>query len=243
MPKYLYLALDLTAVLIPILFSFYPRKNFAATWRSWVPAILLPALLFVFWDIWFTQVRVWGFNETYLTGMAIASLPVEEILFFLCIPYACLFTYVAVNYFRETEPLPDNGNRVTWILVFGLLVTGIAHYDRWYTAVTFIALALYLGFLALVVKARYLGRFYFSYLFILVPFFLINGILTGSWIERPVVWYDDEENLGLRMGTIPVEDTFYGMLLILMNVSIYEYLLPSSFTTKEDPAERHPSSR
>jgi lycopene cyclase domain-containing protein len=85
-------------------------------------------------------------------------------------------------------------------------------------------LAIYLLFLHYRVKPDYLGRFYFAYLFILIPFFIVNGILTGSFIDEQVVWYNDAENLGLRMGTIPVEDTFYGMLLILMNVTLLETL-------------------
>lgn len=228
MQKFLYLSLDLGSVLVPLLFSFYSKKHFASTWRAWLPAIVLPAIVFIVWDEWFTAMRVWGFNVTYLTGIQFGHLPLEEILFFICIPYACLFTYVAVNYLKKEEPLPDSGTRVTWILIVGLLAMGIKNYDRWYTAVTFLGLSAFLLFLILVVKPRFLGRFYFSYLFILIPFFLVNGVLTGSWIESPVVWYNDEENLGIRMGTIPFEDTFYGMLLILMNVTIYEALLSRS---------------
>jgi lycopene cyclase domain-containing protein len=107
----------------------------------------------------------------------------------------------------------------------GLLVTiGALNYSNWYTAVTFFSLALFLSVLHYGLNVNYLGRFYAAYLFILIPFFLINGILTGSFIEEQVVWYNDAENMGLRMGTIPFEDTFYGMLLILMNVSILEWL-------------------
>ena len=189
-----------------------------------MPAIGIPALIFITWDNWFTGMGVWGFNQRYITGLYIAHLPIEEVLFFICIPYACLFTYEAVNYYKKSDPLPDNGNRITWILIVGLLAVGIKNYDRWYPSVTFLATAVFLIFLTLIVRPAYLGRFYFAYLFILIPFFIINGILTGTGLPEPVVWYNDAENLGIRMFTIPFEDTFYGMLLILMNVSIFEYL-------------------
>ena len=60
--------------------------------------------------------------------------------------------------------------------------------------------------------------FLLAYLIILIPFLLVNGLLTAI----PVVLYNDSENLGIRLYTIPVEDIFYGMLLIMMNVVGYE---------------------
>lgn len=69
-----------------------------------------------------------------------------------------------------------------------------------------------------------MGRFYFAYLFVLIPFFIVNGILTGSFIDEPIVWYNNEENLNIRLGTIPVEDAFYGLLLILNSIVIAEML-------------------
>ena len=60
------------------------------------------------------------------------------------------------------------------------------------------------------------------YLFLLIPFFIVNGILTGTGLEAPIVWYNNQENLGVRLLTIPIEDAFYGFELILLNVFFYE---------------------
>ena len=71
---------------------------------------------------------------------------------------------------------------------------------------------------------KLLQHFFLTFLFILIPFFLVNGILTGSWIENQVVWYNNTENLGLRMGTIPVEDSIYAYSMILLNLFLFELL-------------------
>ena len=69
-----------------------------------------------------------------------------------------------------------------------------------------------------------MGKFYFAFGILLVPFLIVNGILTGSFIDEEVVRYNDQENVGLRLGTIPLEDVFYGMLLMVMPIAIWEWL-------------------
>jgi lycopene cyclase domain-containing protein len=175
------------------------------------------------WDEWFTQMGVWGFNPRYLTGSYLFSLPIEEILFFICIPYACVFTYEAVNYLISWRMSKKHQDLITDILAGALFLVGVIYFNQWYTSVTFILASIFLNLHRWVWKSDYLGKFYLAFVFILIPFFIVNGILTGTGIEDQVVWYNDAENLGIRMGTIPVEDTFYGMLLLLMNVSLFEY--------------------
>lgn len=182
----------------------------------------ISAILFIAWDMAFTHLGVWGFNPQYVTGLHIYNLPIEEILFFLCIPYACVFVYEAVGYFLKTDWIEPYAPLISIFLVMFLFMLGLLNSGRWYTGVTFIACSISIALIQWKWKAPFMGRFYVAFAFILIPFFLVNGILTGSFIDAPVVWYKESEMLGVRMGTIPVEDTFYGMMLILMNIAIFE---------------------
>ena len=221
--RFLYLALDLGAISFPLAFSFYPKAPYYKKWKHLWPAILVPALIFLVWDGLFTRMGVWGFNPRYLTGVYLFNLPIEEVLFFIVVPYSSVFIYEAVVYFLGKGGWELAGRMTALFLIFFLGTLGLLNTGKWYTSVTFLSLTFFLILLLYRLKSDFLGKFFFSYLFVLIPFFLMNGVLTGSGLPEPVVWYNDEENLGLRMATIPVEDTFYGMLLILMNVTMFEY--------------------
>jgi lycopene cyclase domain-containing protein len=223
-PKYLYLSINLLSIAFPLLFSFYSKANFSRKWRYLWPAILIPGIVFVIWDEFFTRLGVWGFNEAYLTGIYIGNLPLEEVLFFICIPYACVFTYEALKYLIPRDYIGSAHKTISVILIVPCVLLGVVHIDKWYTSTTLLSLAIFLVALHFMKWDSFMGRFYFTYLFLLIPFFVVNGILTGSGIDEPVVWYDNAENLGWRIATIPVEDLFYGMILIAMNVSIFERL-------------------
>lgn len=222
--KHLYLSINLLSFIVPFIFSFYPKANFSRKWKYVLPAIAITAIVFVAWDALFTDLGVWGFNPRYISGVALLGLPIEEILFFFCIPYACLFTYFALNHLIGKDHLFAHQELITSLLIVILLVFGSYFLDKLYTGVTFLLTGLFLALVLLKLRVRFMGRFYFAFVVLIVPFFIVNGLLTGSFIKEPVVWYNNDENMGLRLGTIPLEDIVYALLMILLPITIWEKL-------------------
>jgi lycopene cyclase domain-containing protein len=104
-----------------------------------------------------------------------------------------------------------------------LFITGLISYQKYYTSWALTLCSLFIATLYIFKKCfKYFdaGFFLTAYAIILIPFLLVNGFLTAL----PVVEYNNAENLGIRIYTIPVEDVFYGMLLVLMNVVLFEKL-------------------
>jgi lycopene cyclase domain-containing protein len=149
---------------------------------------------------------------------------VEEWLFFIAIPYACLFTYHSLNYLVKKDYIGKYADQITLVLAIFLLIIGLLNTSRLYTSVTYISTGSFLLFHRFVLRVSYMGRFYLMYFVTLIPFFIVNGLLTGSFIPEEVVYYDNAQNLGIRLGTIPVEDMVYGLLMLLMNVTWFEFL-------------------
>lgn len=222
-----YAWVDLGAFTIPFLASFHPRIRFAARWRAILPALLGMMLVFIPWDMRFTHAGVWGFAREHVFGVQLGGLPLEEWAFFLFIPYACLFSYHCTVVLGPR--ITDHARWASWTgaaLAIALIVVSAIHHEKSYTFTALTGCATWLLFAVFVQRPAWLARFLIVYALMLLPFLVVNGILTGTGLERPVVWYNDKENLGLRMLSIPVEDVFYGMLMTGLVTTLYEALLP-----------------
>ena len=89
----IYLWLNIGTVLFPFILSFDKKVAFYKNYKYLFPAALITGTFFLIWDQWFTDMNVWGFNSLHLTGYFIGDIPIEEVLFFITVPYACLFIY------------------------------------------------------------------------------------------------------------------------------------------------------
>lgn len=219
---YLYLLLNLGSISIPFMYSFNKKMNFIKQWKSVFLAIILVAIFFIVWDVIFTKHGIWGFNEDYHLPYKIAGLPIDEMLFFICIPYASIFIHYSLEYFKPTFLLSDKVVKgITYFLLIITAVTLFFNLDKWYTSVNY-SLLIFTLLVALFLAKNILKRFYISFIIILIPFFIVNGILTGSFIPEPVVWYNDSENLGIRLVTIPIEDAGYAFTMLFWVVFLNE---------------------
>ena len=221
--KNLYLLLNIGTILIPFLASFHPRLKFYKKWKSLLISIILTNLVFIPWDVYFTKISVWGFNSNYYFGYSIFGLPVEELLFFICIPYACVFMhYSLLELYPKFTFTRVIGKRITVLILSTFFLMLLFNYDKWYPLINY-SIAIVLLFFVYFNNKILLYRYYKTFIVMLIPFFIVNGVLTGTGIVDEVVWYNNFENMGIRLFTIPVEDITYAFTLILSNLYIVDY--------------------
>jgi lycopene cyclase domain-containing protein len=183
------------------------------------------ALVYIIFDVNFTNRGIWGFNPEYLSGIYLFSLPLEEILFFVVIPYASIFLHESIReYFPKLEIPKSINMALTIALIVLCVLIAVFNIDKSYTFYISLKLAVAL-LLALLLSSRIPRSFFITFIVILIPFLIVNGILTGSYINGEVVWYNNNENLGLRVFTIPVEDFAYAFSMILYNFLLIEQLI------------------
>jgi len=214
-----YLLINFLTVLFPVILSFDKRVRFYQSWKYIFPGLFISGLLFLFWDYLFTIYGVWSFNPDYIRGIYFLNLPLEEILFFVTVPFACIFIYECLNYYIKRDLLASVSIYITYVLIGLCTVLLVLYYDKVYSLITFGLLLVILLLAQFVFKLKFLSRFYLAYLVSLIPFYIVNGLLTSI----PVVIYNNDENMAFRVGTIPFEDHFYSMAMLLLNIMFFEY--------------------
>ena len=223
MEKYTYALILFLTIIICFIASFDKRLRFNRYFSAFLKGVTLVAIPFILWDIWFTDHGVWWFNDIYVLGLRLFGLPIEEILFFYCIPFSCVFTYYCLDRFFDWKHAEGFNNIIVFAMIIIISVFGLLYQDRIYTLVTAIVTVLTLIFLHLIRRVPWISQATFTYLILMLGFFPVNGVLTGFGLESPIVNYNPAGFMGIRMITIPVEDAIYGYAQFLL--VIYFFLL------------------
>lgn len=239
-PHYYYIILDVACILFPFLFSFRKVLPVYRQWKKIAAGTLLMMLIFIPWDAAFTVFDIWEFNDEYTIGIRFLHLPIEEWLFFICIPYACTFTYLCFKYFFPEQPFGNAHKYISLSLITICLVLAIFFWNHAYTSITSVVCATLIGLHVWKWKSNYMGWFYLSWSILLIPFFISNGILTGLhfWsypfintspelVTDYIVGYNNQHNLGLRIWSVPADDFFYGLTMVLIVVTVLEKMTES----------------
>lgn len=223
----LYLWVNLGAIFFPFILSFNKLGHFYRRWKYIFMSIAAMSVCIISWDVLFTILGVWGFNEEYLLGPSLLLLPLEEWLFFICIPYAFMFLYDQLVILKAKNVLQPIEKYLDFFFLTAASAYLIAGFGNIYTT-TIASLVFIFTLIMMKLNPPHRGIFYLSYIIILIPFTAVNGILTGFITPEPIVWYNNAENLGIRILTIPIEDYLYYFLMYGICYVVYERVKPAS---------------
>ena len=215
MNLYLWILVGIAA--IPLVLSFDKKVHYVSRWPAMFAAAGIVGVVYIGWDILKTEADVWGFVERYAGSFKILGLPLPEILFFLVVPFSCIFIYEVVRaYFKERiVPIP----RWIWFAAAAVLaVLAVIFRTQVYTLTVLISVAVFFTLTA-VIRRELLGsrHFWLAVALTYVPFLIFNGLLTAI----PIVVYNDAQNWGIRVYTIPLEDFFYSFSLLGFNFLVF----------------------
>ena len=225
-----YLIINLLIIIFPLILSFDKKVAYYKNIRTVIFSILAVGLLYIVWDIIAVSRGDWSFNRDFVTGIYVLNLPLEAILFFITVPYSCIFIYEVIKSYFRGKKLRINYNI---IIVAIIIFSGLAIYfhNQYYTFTVLLFSAVFL-LLALTFYRSILNSntYWLTILVSYIPFFVVNYFLTSL----PVVEYNEKAIWGIRIITIPLEDFLYSYSLISLWLMVY-LIIKNHLTRRTNP--------
>lgn len=101
-PKWEYSLVLLVCGILPFLFFlFHPKIKLRDNWKFLLISLIISAIPFLIWDYFATKNAHWQFNSDFILGIYIFNLPLEEVFFFLIIPFCCHFVWYIIDNFEN----------------------------------------------------------------------------------------------------------------------------------------------
>lgn len=212
-----YLLINIAIIFFPLILSFDKNLKFYKKVPYVLQSVAFISTAYIVWDVIATKRGDWAFNPEHLIGINILGLPIEEILFFITVPYSCIFIYETVCFYIKETKLNFNG-KLFLIPAILIIILGIIFYDQNYTfTVSIFVGAFFIGAILFNQSLLASRNFWITMLISFLPFLIVNYFLTSI----PVVTYNDTAFSGKRFITIPYEDFLYSFSMISLWILFY----------------------
>ncbi len=213
-----YLFLNLLIIIVPLILSFESKIKYYKKFKNLTFAILPIAGIFIVWDSYAAARGDWFFNQDYIFNFKIFYLPIEEILFFITVPYSIIFLYETAKLYINDANLRYNKLFYTIVSVIFFIIS-LFFVSKYYTFTVLIFTSVTILFLNFITPYLLKSRiFIYLLLFSYIPFFIFNYFFTSL----PIIEYGANAILGIRVITIPIEDFLYSFSLISLYIAMYE---------------------
>jgi len=215
------LLLVISTFAVSLIFGLKSKTRFLYEIKYFGPALVFSWAIIIMLIIKFAGLQIITFNPEYLSGKYILQLPIEEWLFWPAVSFLAFSVYLFVK-----EKFSSN-EKANFFLIIGLILLVIFALITWFSRAkvypffVFMLLSVYLGYTIFRNRFKYqLPPFMIALLISAIPFFILKAIFYNLPVEN----INPDYTFGVQIINVPVEDFGYFFLLLLMNITIYEYL-------------------
>jgi lycopene cyclase domain-containing protein len=231
MREYAYLLFNIMVSVPVAVVLLVLRKKISINRLGMLHSFVFVSFPFILWDIWASARGHWFFSEVFTLKHRIAGIPLEEFAFFFTVPLAMIIVWECIRvYLGSTNTVRHQSTSqlmkiMPAVLAVICVAAAVANFEFGYTrTVCFVTAVcvLVVGY-SDIVKYR---DFWIFQGVLLLLFVVSNTYLTAL----PIITYGSGSYMGLRIGTIPVEDFLFNYSFINLFLLVY---------TKQDMKKTH----
>ncbi|WP_393971789.1 lycopene cyclase domain-containing protein [Oxyplasma meridianum] len=209
----------LALIALPVLgLSISSKIRKIRKFKPLVFSIFTVAPIYIVWDEYAVLIGTWKFNHSYIIGLYLWLIPVEEILFFIIVPFATLLIYEGLFMLKGVSSKVFQWPGIAAGLI--LVGFGIVNWQHSYTIFAFIFAGMALIFMATLEPQMLFSSRLWAFMAIsYIPFVVFDHIM----VTLPIFTYGKNVTLGIYIFSIPLEEYVYVFSLLLFYVLAYNF--------------------
>jgi len=213
-----YLTSDLIILIIALLFSFNKKIKFYENFFAYLFSVSIVSTSYLIWEILSVNRGDLSFSATQTTKFYIFKLPIEELLFFLIVPYVVILIYEVANSYRQEKIINFTKNHSFLVAIaFFLLAFIFIKHNFTFVNLLLISLVFYLN---TIFKYQILNKsnIWFTNSIIFIPLI----IFFYFKVSLPMIFINPMTVIGLKVIKIPIEYFFYSFSMVSLWIICYE---------------------